>query len=1035
SAKKKGNESSEESSEEDESGGEEALWGSGATVREKLLALVQRNKAKGAAKERKRKGKAASTRYDDAHPTKKAPARDEDAPARHKKKSATVKPKKTSTGNGELPAKKRKKPSAGDGDSAPPAKKRKKSAGNDGKPPAKKRKKRSAEAGDDAPSAKRKKTSAQEDEPAVPAVARPRPKLRRLLKKAASPAAPARSPAASAVPARSPAASTAPARSVSPTPCSPAASAAPASQAAPARPTVKGKRGGPPGQRGAALRASEYDSLNEAAQCRDEDAQWIDDEDDAVKMKRVSEARKNRMKVRRRVVQEQWDAEDAGVQGKIREIVKKEEIVQPPETDTTDDKRTPEAYQLSIDEVLQVAEMFLGELYKMTGWMGILVVGGPVPRAEGELGVTAVPFGKTPEGLDFEKWHPSWKKRAIYKEGEGNTDVAQPAPGADGEMTAAAPAPKKAKSKKKTGKSSETVAPAAPPAAVSSKPPRRPQKKTPETPKPPRMPTAPPTTTDNEADGEEDYPPDLTPNFSPDDATPSFLSQSFSHSQDFSPSHSQSFSPSHSQNFSPHSQDFSPSHLQRSSSQEDFPLMPYFALSQDFGHGFGLQSGDFASRPQDFSQSQEFNGSQSWPDWRGEHLESVATKVATDVYTFPTGFGPDTLEGFAPETSAFAAPTPPRPRPTPRLRQGSSPSTSSFSFERAGQYRHTHLFGSPLHATGGTNGPGTPSTTRQEASSTPPSQPQAQRLPGLTTPQRLSSTPSRSSPLSGPPLQPPSTPPRTTALPATALTHAATPPRPDSLPPRLRPSPRRQGPSLAPQGKEPRSPPVYPMSRPMANVPKLPKFKASPGAVARRLEAARAAKKTSKKKAPAKRKANGVGEQTAEPMEGEQQQHGGGEEQRAQPQETVEQPVFVCSSTNNNAARLREEKAAEAEKKKVAAARKAENMRLHNSAGNHDLYITQGRARPSRSIQPSTSRGEVVSLHDRNKALQQKAAADDDALLKALVGGKKRKGHGDLEEENSAPPAKKRVFFLVWDDEAKANSSQDKGGRKRCRQA
>ncbi|KAJ6543239.1 hypothetical protein DFH09DRAFT_1322237 [Mycena vulgaris] len=249
SAKKKGNESSGESSEEDESDGEEALWGSGATVREKLLALVQRNKAKGAAKERKRKGKAASAGDDDARPTKKAPARDEDAPARHKKKSATVKPKKTSTGNGELPAKKRKKPSAGDGDSAPPAKKRKKSAGNDGKPPAKKRKKRSAEAGDDAPSAKRKKTSAQEDEPAVPAVARPRPKPRRLLKKAASPAAPARSPAASAAPARSPAASTAPARSVSPTPCSPAASAAPASQAAPARPTVKGKRGGPPGQR------------------------------------------------------------------------------------------------------------------------------------------------------------------------------------------------------------------------------------------------------------------------------------------------------------------------------------------------------------------------------------------------------------------------------------------------------------------------------------------------------------------------------------------------------------------------------------------------------------------------------------------------------------------------------------------------------------------------------------------------------------------------------------------------------------------
>ncbi|KAJ6522116.1 hypothetical protein DFH09DRAFT_1330759 [Mycena vulgaris] len=764
----------------------------------------------------------------------------------------------------------------------------------------------------------------------------------------------------------------------------------------------------------AALRASEYDSLNEAAQCRDEDAQWIDDEDDAVKMKRVSEARKNRMKVRRRVVQEQWDAEDAGVQEKIREMVKKEEIVQPPETDVTDDERTPEAYQLSIDEVPQVAEMFLGELYKMTGWMGVLVVGGPVPRAEGELGVTAVPFGKTPEGLDFEKWHPSWKKsvtdnlfrflrqaiprqvrlrRAIYKEGEGDTDEAQPAPGADVEMTAA-PAPKKAKGKKKTGKSSETVAPAAPPAAVPSKPPRRPQKKRPETPKPPSTPTAPPTTTHKEADdvatmpvedasetdgfGEADYPLDFTPSFSPDDATPTFLSQNFS------PSHPQNFSPSHSQHLSP-------SHLQRSSSQDftvsqDFPLLGDFALSQDFGHGFGLEPVDFASRPQDFSQLQELNGSQNWPDWRGEHLGSVAAKVARDVYTFPTGFGPDALgipptrlidtdghtrtqppssvfgfaEDSAPGTSAFAAPTPPRPRPTPRLRQGSSPSSPSFSFQRAGQYRHTHHFGSPLHATGGTDSPGTPSITQQEACSTPPPQPQSILSAVWSSATSSLDTPAYDG-FAGDALD---SGDDTTApqLPATTVAAVATTPRIIFSAARQRAVQSSSLPLVAPHGEA-------------EGVPE------GGGST------------------------NGYGEGGEEdvPEEGAGEEEGewGGEEQRAP-------PAFICSSTNNNAARLRDEKAAEAEKRKAAAVRKAENMRLHNPAGDHNLHITQGRARPSRSIQPLTSRGEVVSLDDRNKALQQKAAADDDALLKALAVGKKRKGRGDLEEENSAPPAKKR---------------------------
>ncbi|KAJ6539784.1 hypothetical protein DFH09DRAFT_1090105 [Mycena vulgaris] len=411
----------------------------------------------------------------------------------------------------------------------------------------------------------------------------------------------------------------------------------------------------------AALKASEYDSLNEAAQCRDEDAQWIDDDDDAVKMKRVSDARRNRMKVRRRIIQELWDAENAQVQGEIREMVKKEEVVQPPEADAIDGERTPEAYQLSIDEVPQVAEMFLGELYKMTGWMGVLVVGGPVPRAEGEVGVTAVSFGKTPEGIDFEKWHPNWKKsvsdpffkflrqaiprsirlrRAIYKDGEGDTDEAQLAPGTDGE-TMMPPGPKKSKKKKKIAKTvapSAVPAPVAPPAATSSKPARRPAKKQSGTPKQSSAPAQPPTTTDNGVDdagsmpvedavetagfGDTEYPPGFTPSFSVDDTTTRFLSQSFL------PSHS----PSHSQPSS--SQDFA--------LPQDFSLSADFTLTQDFGHGFGLQSVDFTSRPHDFSLSQQFGGSQEWAEWRGD-LGSVAAKLSSDAYTFPAGFGAGAL--------------------------------------------------------------------------------------------------------------------------------------------------------------------------------------------------------------------------------------------------------------------------------------------------------------------------------------------------------------------------------------------------------
>ncbi|KAJ6523895.1 hypothetical protein DFH09DRAFT_1419135 [Mycena vulgaris] len=142
-----------------------------------------------------------------------------------------------------------------------------------------------------------------------------------------------------------------------------------------------------------ALKKSEYDTLNEASQCRDEDGEWIDDDDDKVKMKRVASARSTRMKV----------------QDKIREMAKRE-VLEPPNEEGVNGERSPEQYQMSIDEIPQVATMFLSEFHRMTGWMGVLVTGGPVPRAQGELGAKIVSFGVGPGALGFDKWHSNWKK-------------------------------------------------------------------------------------------------------------------------------------------------------------------------------------------------------------------------------------------------------------------------------------------------------------------------------------------------------------------------------------------------------------------------------------------------------------------------------------------------------------------------------------------------------------------------------------------------------------------------------------------------
>ncbi|KAJ7120863.1 hypothetical protein C8R44DRAFT_877188 [Mycena epipterygia] len=166
----------------------------------------------------------------------------------------------------------------------------------------------------------------------------------------------------------------------------------------------------------AALQQTEYKRLNEAAECRDDDGVWVDDDDDEAKMRRVTNTRSQRMKVMRRVVQELWDAESEVLRQEVREAAAKEVVV--PEKVVVSEgeeganvERTPEEYQMSIDESLQVAQMFLGEFQRMTGWMGALVYGGPVPQHKGAFGVKCVPFGSTPEGLTFNRWHPNWKKK------------------------------------------------------------------------------------------------------------------------------------------------------------------------------------------------------------------------------------------------------------------------------------------------------------------------------------------------------------------------------------------------------------------------------------------------------------------------------------------------------------------------------------------------------------------------------------------------------------------------------------------------
>ncbi|KAJ7020998.1 hypothetical protein C8F04DRAFT_1315475 [Mycena alexandri] len=167
----------------------------------------------------------------------------------------------------------------------------------------------------------------------------------------------------------------------------------------------------------AALQESEYVELNEAAQRCTEDGEWMDDDDEEAKAERLDKARKECMKVQRRVVRECWEAEDEAVQEEVREKTRAEVRVKPSEDEDPEDgqvpQRTLEEYQMSLDESMQVAEIFLTEFARMTGWVGALVYAGPVPRLGGDLGFKSYSFGLDAGGVNFENFHSNWKKGVV----------------------------------------------------------------------------------------------------------------------------------------------------------------------------------------------------------------------------------------------------------------------------------------------------------------------------------------------------------------------------------------------------------------------------------------------------------------------------------------------------------------------------------------------------------------------------------------------------------------------------------------------
>ncbi|KAJ7199505.1 hypothetical protein C8J57DRAFT_1633101 [Mycena rebaudengoi] len=156
-----------------------------------------------------------------------------------------------------------------------------------------------------------------------------------------------------------------------------------------------------------ALKNAGYDELN-ADNMPDDDDDWTDESKDtpAGHAKRLKSLR---MRLRTRVVRQMFEAASAEEKASIEEELEGEkEMVLKEEAEKEKYKKTPEALQISIDELTPALGKVLNIAEKESGWVAMTIIGGPNPRMGGELSVKVVCTGETPTGNDFETFFPNF---------------------------------------------------------------------------------------------------------------------------------------------------------------------------------------------------------------------------------------------------------------------------------------------------------------------------------------------------------------------------------------------------------------------------------------------------------------------------------------------------------------------------------------------------------------------------------------------------------------------------------------------------
>ncbi|KAJ7886284.1 hypothetical protein B0H13DRAFT_2535231 [Mycena leptocephala] len=148
---------------------------------------------------------------------------------------------------------------------------------------------------------------------------------------------------------------------------------------------------------------------------------------DLLTIQRVQKNRAARMSIWRTRSIQMWADESEEVKAEVVAATQEENERRAEAADNDDDDdKTPEQYQHAINQIGAVYAKVHAATMEETGWYGVTLLGGPMPRRGGQISTKTICFGLTPHGNDFASSTPQfpdfkaafqqWTKRAFPHE-------------------------------------------------------------------------------------------------------------------------------------------------------------------------------------------------------------------------------------------------------------------------------------------------------------------------------------------------------------------------------------------------------------------------------------------------------------------------------------------------------------------------------------------------------------------------------------------------------------------------------------------